>query len=116
MPGAHNVQNALAACAAAVALDVAPADIAAGLASFSGVTARLQRKRGLAGATIIDDSYNANPDLFAAAIDVLGRMTGEKILVLGDMGEIGANAIELHRESADTPRRPRSTACCLSVR
>lgn len=97
-PGVHNVRNALAASAAAVALKVPAATIAAGLARFSGVKDRLQKKAGVNGATLIDDTYNANPESVRAAIEVLARAPGEKLLVLGDMGELGAEAREQHAE------------------
>ncbi|MDP3087738.1 MAG: UDP-N-acetylmuramoyl-tripeptide--D-alanyl-D-alanine ligase [Methylotenera sp.] len=96
--GAHNISNALAASAVAVALGVSNADIALGLESFSGVKGRLQRKRGLCQSILIDDTYNANPDSMKAAIDVLANQAGEKILVLGDMGELGADAKHMHEE------------------
>jgi UDP-N-acetylmuramoyl-tripeptide--D-alanyl-D-alanine ligase len=96
--GIHNVRNALAASAAAYALGVANADIATGLAGFSAVKGRLQNKMAIHGARLIDDTYNANPDSMKAAIDVLANQTGEKILVLGDMGELGADAARMHRE------------------
>jgi len=98
VPGLHNVRNALAATAAASALGIATAKIAAGLHQFGGVKGRLQRKPGLHGATLIDDSYNANPASVKAAIAVLASMPGKKILVLGDMGELGPGACDLHRE------------------
>lgn len=96
--GVHNVSNALAASACAYALGVSNADIAEGLANFGGVYARLERKSGLAGAVLIDDTYNANPDSMRAAIEVIAKQAGEKILVLGDMGELGADAAQMHFE------------------
>jgi len=98
VPGLHNVRNALAATAAAVALKVAPAKIAAGLEKFSGVAGRLQRLPALQGAVVIDDSYNANPMSLRAAIEVLVQAAGKKILVLGDMGELGIEASKMHAE------------------
>jgi UDP-N-acetylmuramoyl-tripeptide--D-alanyl-D-alanine ligase len=96
--GAHNVRNALAASAVAVALGISNADITRGLENFAGVKGRLQRKSGLNKAVLIDDTYNANPDSMKAAIDVLAHQEGEKILVLGDMGELGADAERMHAE------------------
>ncbi len=96
--GAHNISNALAASAAAYALGVSNADIAKGLESFSGVYGRLERKVGINAAVIIDDTYNANPDSMMAAVNVLTKLAGEKILVLGDMGELGADAKSMHAE------------------
>jgi UDP-N-acetylmuramoyl-tripeptide--D-alanyl-D-alanine ligase len=97
-PGLHNVRNALAASAAAVALQVPAPAIARGLARFEAIKGRLQRKRALKGATLIDDTYNSNPESMRAAIDVLARSPGETLLVMGDMGELGANAAELHAD------------------
>ncbi len=96
--GLHNVRNALAASAAAAALDVAPRSIAAGLARFAGIKGRLQKKACLHGAILIDDTYNANPESVRAAICVLAQAPGHKLLVLGDMGELGSGAPALHAE------------------
>ena len=104
VPGLHNVKNALAASAAAIALAVPAVTVAAGLARFGGVKGRLQRKRGINGATLIDDTYNANPDSMRAAISVLAQAPGRKLLVLGDMGELGLNAIALHAQIGEFAR------------
>ena len=96
VPGVHNVRNALAAAAAALALGVKPEIIGQGLTAFAGVKGRLQNKAGLHGAILIDDTYNANPGSVTAAIRVLAATAGKKVLVLGDMGELGGKAAELH--------------------
>lgn len=96
VPGKHNVGNALAAAAAALAMQVPLAAIAAGLEGFRGVGGRLQRKSGCCGSTLIDDTYNANPDSMRAAIDVLTGLPGRKVLVIGDMGELGKEAVARH--------------------
>jgi UDP-N-acetylmuramoyl-tripeptide--D-alanyl-D-alanine ligase len=96
--GEHNVRNALAACAAAHALEVPPRDMQAGLAGFRGVPGRQQRRRGVNGGWVIDDSYNANPESMRAAILVLAAETARKVFVMGDMGELGEGAEAMHRE------------------
>ncbi|MDN5753279.1 MAG: UDP-N-acetylmuramoyl-tripeptide--D-alanyl-D-alanine ligase, partial [Nitrosospira sp.] len=96
VPGEHNIRNALAAAAVAVAMDIDTKAIASGLGEFRGVKGRMQKKRCLHDATLIDDSYNANPESVRAALSVLAKARGKKILVLGDMGELGGSARELH--------------------
>jgi UDP-N-acetylmuramoyl-tripeptide--D-alanyl-D-alanine ligase len=98
IPGAHNAANALAAAAAALAAGCSLEAIEAGLNAFSGVKGRLQRKAAKGGATLYDDTYNANPDSMRAAIDVLAAQPGRRVLILGDMGETGSAAEEFHRE------------------
>jgi UDP-N-acetylmuramoyl-tripeptide--D-alanyl-D-alanine ligase len=100
--GAHNARNALAATAAALAAGVPLDAIRRGLEAFSPVKGRLQAKRAeigsLAGATVIDDTYNANPDSMRAAIDVLADQPTPRVLVMGDMGEVGDHGPAFHRE------------------
>lgn len=98
IPGLHSVRNALAAAACAIAAGVAPAAIGEGLAAFRPATRRLQVKPLPGGATLLDDSYNANPDSVRAAIDVLAGCAGPTVLVLGDMGELGPQGAAFHRE------------------
>ena len=98
IPGLHNVRNALAAAAAAHAAGVDTQSIGRGLSAFRPYTGRLQVKQAQGGATLIDDTYNANPDSVRAAIDVLASCPGPTVLVLGDMGEVGEKGREFHRE------------------
>ncbi|CAB3651139.1 UDP-N-acetylmuramoyl-tripeptide--D-alanyl-D-alanine ligase [Paraburkholderia rhynchosiae] len=100
--GNHNAHNALAATSAALAAGVSLDAIKRGLESFGAVKGRLQVRHAalgtLAGATVIDDTYNANPDSMRAAIDVLASHASPRVLVMGDMGEVGDNGPEFHRE------------------
>jgi UDP-N-acetylmuramoyl-tripeptide--D-alanyl-D-alanine ligase len=96
LPGRHNIANALAASAIALALDVPLGTIVEGLEQASAVEGRLKRVTTAAGWTLIDDSYNANPSSMHAAIDTLALAEGERWLVLGDMAELGADARALH--------------------
>ena len=96
LSGRHNVLNALAAAAAAIALDMPLTDIVAGLETASAVPGRLTRRAMVGGWTLIDDTYNANPGSVAAAIATLALAGGETWLVLGDMAELGTDAEALH--------------------
>lgn len=96
LPGRHNIANALAAAAVALALEVPLDTIVAGLEQVPGVAGRLRREVTMGGWTVIDDSYNANPSSMMAAIDTLLLADGERWLVLGDMAELGADAQALH--------------------
>ena len=99
--GLHNVRNALAATACALAVGCPLDAIERGLADFLPVKGRSQLKRFVQGertVTLIDDSYNANPDSVRAAIDVLASLHGPRWLVLGDMGEVGDQGPAFHAE------------------
>ncbi|MFB0935933.1 MAG: UDP-N-acetylmuramoyl-tripeptide--D-alanyl-D-alanine ligase [Propionivibrio sp.] len=98
LPGAHNARNALGAAATALGAGVELETVRAGLAAFRGLKGRLQRLAGQHGAMVLDDTYNANPDSVRAGIDVLASTIGRKILVLGDMGEIGEMTGQFHDE------------------
>ena len=104
LAGVHNVRNACAAAAVAHALDVELDDIRRGLESVSPVGGRLQPLRAIAGATLFDDSYNANPLSVVAAAEFIAALPGESCLVLGDMKELGDDAAELHREVGEAAR------------
>ena len=96
--GRHNVLNACAAAASALAAGASLRAVALGLAEFRPVGGRMQRLAARSGARLIDDSYNANPDSVRAAIDVLGAEPGTKFLFLGDMGEVGERGAAFHEE------------------
>ncbi|MEZ2299121.1 UDP-N-acetylmuramoyl-tripeptide--D-alanyl-D-alanine ligase [Variovorax sp. RCC_210] len=100
--GRHNVVNALAATACALAAGVSLETIAAGLDAFVPVKGRSRASEVvLAGGhalTLVDDSYNANPDSVIAAIDVLAALPAPRLLVLGEMGEVGNRSPEFHAE------------------
>ena len=101
LAGRHNVANAAAAAACALAAGAPLAAVALGLASFKAVSGRSQtlRLQGPAGpVTVVDDSYNANPDSVLAAIAVLAGLPGPRWLLLGDMGEVGSEGPHLHAE------------------
>ena len=100
--GRHNVKNALAATACALAAGVPLAAISAGLSAFIPVKGR---SRAIAVAlpgrvlTLVDDSYNANPDSMRAALEVLAELPGPRLMVMGDMGEVGDQGPQFHDEA-----------------
>jgi UDP-N-acetylmuramoyl-tripeptide--D-alanyl-D-alanine ligase len=104
LPGQHNVHNAMAAVAAALAAGAPVTAIAQGLSQFQPVNGRskisvLQHQgRSI---TLVDDSYNANPDSVRAAIDVLTQSLKPRLLVLGDMGEVGNQGAAFHTEAGE---------------
>jgi UDP-N-acetylmuramoyl-tripeptide--D-alanyl-D-alanine ligase len=99
--GLHNVRNALAATACALAAGCPLEAVVRGLAAFEPVNGRSQVKslqRGERSVTLVDDTYNANPDSVRAAIDVLAGLPQPRWLVLGDMGEVGKEGVAFHAE------------------
>ena len=100
--GRHNVKNSLAAAAAALSAGVSAAAVVQGLQVFEPVKGRskalLLSVQGRE-VTLVDDTYNANPDSVRAAIDVLAELPGPRLLVLGDMGEVGHQGPEFHAEA-----------------
>ncbi len=99
VPGRHNVYNALAAIAVGVQLRIPKGDIASALKSFTASKNRMQLKK-LAGITVLDDCYNANPSSMRSALTTLGGMrgAGRRVAVLGDMLELGPEGVSLHAE------------------
>jgi UDP-N-acetylmuramoyl-tripeptide--D-alanyl-D-alanine ligase len=105
LAGRHNVYNALAAAAAAMAAGATLAQVVEGLASVRSVGGRLQFRPLAGGAWLIDDTYNANPSSARAALDVLAELPGRRWLVLGDMAELGEFGPDSHRELGRLARR-----------
>ena len=103
--GDHNAVNALAACAAAIALGLNLEDVAHGLAAFRPVDGRLNTQQMVGGWLLLEDTYNANPASVRAGIAVLAGLPGERWLVLGDMRELGADADALHFQIGAEARR-----------
>jgi UDP-N-acetylmuramoyl-tripeptide--D-alanyl-D-alanine ligase len=96
--GRHNVQNAIAAIAAASAFGVPQSAMQQGLERFVTVSGRLQYKAGKNGAVLIDDTYNANPVSMRAALAVLSKQSRHKLFIMGDMVELGSETEKLHGE------------------
>ncbi len=98
IPGYHNVKNSMAAAAACMHLGATLEDIKQGLSQMTGVKGRVNLKPVHDQLLVIDDTYNANVQSVKAAIDVLAGYEGHRLLVLGDMAELGADARDLHEE------------------
>lgn len=103
--GKHNVLNAVAATAASVAAGASLENVKLGLAKLQAVAGRLETKLGINGARIIDDTYNANPTSVSAGLEVLKQIPGKRILVLGDMGELGDSAPAIHKRVGELAKR-----------
>jgi len=104
LPGLHNVRNALAAAACAVALGMDARDIAAGLMSVRPAPGRLSWRRAHNGARLLDDTYNANPTSLRAGLELLASVQARRWLVLGDMGELGRGSEQLHFAAGEDAR------------
>ncbi|MEM7304307.1 MAG: UDP-N-acetylmuramoyl-tripeptide--D-alanyl-D-alanine ligase [Pseudomonadota bacterium] len=104
VPGKHNAYNALAAIAATGVFGVNADDLRLGIENTTQETGRLQIKNALLGATVIDDTYNANPASLQAAIDVLCAQSKQPWLVLGDMGELGEDAESIHAQMGENAK------------
>jgi UDP-N-acetylmuramoyl-tripeptide--D-alanyl-D-alanine ligase len=110
LPGKHNVMNALAASAGALAAELSLSEIKSGLEAVEGVKGRLQLRKGIHNTLVIDDTYNANPGSMRPVFEILAAHRGKKILVLGDMGELG-NASRAYHEQVG--RQARATGIDL---
>jgi UDP-N-acetylmuramoyl-tripeptide--D-alanyl-D-alanine ligase len=105
LPGMHNVRNALAAAACAIVLGIDARDIAAGLLNVRPAPGRLSWRKTLGGARLLDDTYNANPTSLRAGIELLLATRARHWLVLGDMGELGRGAEQLHFAAGEEARQ-----------
>ena len=97
IPGHHMVYNALAGTAVGLAYGMELSEIQKGIESLQSLSGRfhiIENEKY----TIVDDCYNANPMSMKASLDILKDAMGRKVAILGDMGELGENEKELHRE------------------
>ena len=99
--GKHNIKNILAACACSYALNIPGNVIKKGIEQIKPYTGRLEVINGLGGSVVINDSYNSNPTSMKEAVDVLRSMQGKKILIIGDMAELGDDTNKYHQELGD---------------
>ena len=97
--GEHNVINALAAAAGAIALGVDLHDIKKGLESIEAVKGRLQWLQSPSGVQIVNDTYNANPGSLQAALNAMTNLSGPRWMILGDMEELGDEAVTIHEQA-----------------
>ncbi len=104
LPGRHNVMNALAAAACGVALALDPDEIADGLSRVQAAQGRLSWYPLPQGGRLLDDSYNANPTSLRVAMELLASLPGRRVLVLGAMAEVGADAVQRHYEAGQHAR------------
>ena len=104
LPGVHNVRNALAAAACAVALGLDARDIATGLLNVRPASGRLAWRKALGGARLLDDTYNANPTSLRAGLELLATVRARRWLVLGDMAELGRGSEQLHFAAGEDAR------------
>lgn len=98
LPGKHNIANALAASALAISVGASLEDIRVGLSGLKAVSGRLFPIHLTEGKVVLDDTYNANPGSMIAAANVLSQMPDYRVMVVGDMGELGEQAVQCHRE------------------
>lgn len=105
LPGIHNVWNALAAISCCAALNVPVSAMVKGLTDMKPVSRRLQFRAGLNQSRLIDDTYNANPDSYQQALTTLMALPGRHWLVLGDFGELGAEAETIHQKMGEQARK-----------
>tara|TARA_X000000368_G_C23025274_1_gene709863 strand:- start:385 stop:1356 length:972 start_codon:yes stop_codon:yes gene_type:complete len=99
--GKHNIKNILAACACSYALDIPTKIMKKGIEAIKPYPGRLEIINSKGGSTIINDTYNANPSSMKEAIDVLSSIKGKKILIIGDMAELGNDSNKYHQELGD---------------